>query len=222
MISSSKRTSWIDSTRSFAELDQSSSANGRAGSTTGFRSAVRRAGPVQFGERPSWIDHRIQLGRSPSWTSQVRRTAELDRPRDSDRPFAELDQSSSANGRAGSTTGFSSAVRRAGPVQFGERPSWIDRNPSSPRPRSSSPEIVSNSLLFRLDRRLLELSNSLTALAAEAFIISSLAVNPGPQRKLGFLDFPPIAEIDGVNFGSHSIGGRDDGFGSKHLYYHHD
>ncbi|KAF3488010.1 hypothetical protein F2Q69_00053460 [Brassica cretica] len=29
--------------------------------------------------------------------------------------------------------------------------------------------------------------------------------NPGPQGKLGFLDFPPITEIDGVNFGSHSL-----------------
>ena len=27
--------------------------------------------------------------------------------------------------------------------------------------------------------------------------------NPGPQGKLGFLDFSPITEIDGVNFGSH-------------------
>ncbi|KAF2570953.1 hypothetical protein F2Q70_00000355 [Brassica cretica] len=42
--------------------------------------------------------------------------------------------------------GFSSAVRRAGP-------SWIDRNPSSPRPPNSSPEIASNSFLLRLDRR---------------------------------------------------------------------
>ncbi|KAF3599817.1 hypothetical protein F2Q69_00036398 [Brassica cretica] len=49
--------------------------------------------------------------------------------------------------------GFSSAVRRAGPVQFGERPSWIDRNACSPRPRNSSPEIALNSFLFRLDRR---------------------------------------------------------------------
>ena len=32
----------------------------------------------------------------------------------------------------------------------------------------------------------------------------ALVDNPGPQRKLGFLDFPPITEIDGVNFGSHS------------------
>ncbi|KAF3556962.1 hypothetical protein F2Q69_00012426 [Brassica cretica] len=65
--------------------------------------------------------------------------------------------------------------------------------------------------------RLLELSNSLTALAAEAFIIScndcnaltrirnKIYRNSGPQRKLGFLDFPPITEIDGVNFGSHNI-----------------
>ncbi|KAF3512443.1 hypothetical protein F2Q69_00005883 [Brassica cretica] len=52
---------------------------------------------VSSSKRRSWIDRGIQLGRSPSWTSPVRRTAEL-------RSFAELDQSSSANGRAGSTT----------------------------------------------------------------------------------------------------------------------
>ncbi|KAF2547156.1 hypothetical protein F2Q70_00021055 [Brassica cretica] len=86
-----------DSARPFTELDQSILANGRAGSTAGVSSAVRRAGPVQFDERPSWINHGIQLGRSlswssparpfhriqldrsPSWTSPIRRTAELDR-----------------------------------------------------------------------------------------------------------------------------------------------
>ncbi|KAF3540469.1 hypothetical protein F2Q69_00022750 [Brassica cretica] len=41
---------------------------------------------------------------------------ELEQPWDSARPFADLDQSSSANGRAGSTMGFSSPVHRAGPV----------------------------------------------------------------------------------------------------------
>ncbi|KAF3498395.1 hypothetical protein DY000_02053636 [Brassica cretica] len=55
-------------------------------------------------------------------------TDELDRPQDSARPFAELDQSSSANGRAGSTAGFSSAVRRVGPVQFDRRLSVLDRS----------------------------------------------------------------------------------------------
>ncbi|KAF2563894.1 hypothetical protein F2Q70_00017387 [Brassica cretica] len=69
-----------DSARPFVELDQSSSANGRAGSTAGFSSAVRRARPVKFGERPRLIDNEIQLGRSPSWISPVQRTAELDRP----------------------------------------------------------------------------------------------------------------------------------------------
>jgi len=49
--------------------------------------------------------------------------------------------------------GFISAVYRAGPVQFGEQPSWIDRSPSSPRPRNSSPEIASNSFLFRINQR---------------------------------------------------------------------
>ena len=97
---------------------------------------------------------------------QLVETDKLDSPRESTRPFAELDQSSSANDRAGSTTGFSLDVRRAGPVQFGEWPSWIDhgiqlgrlpswinQNPSAPRPCSSSSDIVSNSLLFCLGRR---------------------------------------------------------------------
>ena len=30
-----------------------------------------------------------------------------------------------------------------------------------------------------------------------------LTKNLGPQDKLEFLDFPPITEIDGANFGSH-------------------
>ncbi|KAF3493666.1 hypothetical protein DY000_02052824 [Brassica cretica] len=135
--------------------------NGRAGSSAGFSTTVRRAGPVQFGERPNWIDRGIQLGRLPSridsgiqlgrlpsWTSPVWLTAEMDRARGSARPFPVLGQSSSVNGRAGSTTNG-----RAVLVHFGERPSWIDQNSPSPRPRSSSPEIVSNSLLFRLDWR---------------------------------------------------------------------
>ncbi|KAF2564935.1 hypothetical protein F2Q70_00017400 [Brassica cretica] len=51
---------------------------------------------------------RIQLGRSPSWTSPVRRTSSSANGRagpktDSARPLVELDQSSSANSRAGST-----------------------------------------------------------------------------------------------------------------------
>ncbi|KAF3571331.1 hypothetical protein F2Q69_00058825 [Brassica cretica] len=94
---------------------------------------------VSSSKRTSWIVRRIQHGRSPRWTSPVRRTAELDRPWDSARPFTELDrqwdsarpfakldQYSMANGRDGSSTGFSSAVPRVGPVQFGEWPSWID------------------------------------------------------------------------------------------------
>ncbi|KAF2551719.1 hypothetical protein F2Q68_00034169 [Brassica cretica] len=99
-------SSWTSPVRRTAELDQTRIQLGRSPSwTSPVRSAVRQAGPVQFGEGPSWIEH-----------------------------------------------GFSSAVRQVGPVQFGERPSWIDRSPSSPRPLSSSPEIVSNSFLSHLDR----------------------------------------------------------------------
>ncbi|KAF3543836.1 hypothetical protein DY000_02007586 [Brassica cretica] len=57
--------------------------------------------------------------------------------------------SSSGDGLAGSTKTISSAIRQAGPktdsarsfaVQLGERSIWIDRSPSLPRPRNSSPE----------------------------------------------------------------------------------
>ncbi|KAF3602913.1 hypothetical protein F2Q69_00034902 [Brassica cretica] len=61
---------------------------------------------------------------------------------DSARPFAKLDLKQ-----------IPPTVRQAGPDQFGERMSWINRNPSSPRPRNSSPEIAANSFLFRFDQR---------------------------------------------------------------------
>ncbi|CAG7894464.1 unnamed protein product [Brassica rapa] len=57
---------------------------------------------------------------------QLLETNELDRPRDTAQVFAKLDQSSSENGRAELTTGFSSGVHRTGPVQFGERLSSIE------------------------------------------------------------------------------------------------
>ena len=79
-------------------------------------------------------------GRAESNADSARPFAELDQPSwangragsnaDSARPFAELDHSSSANGRAEST-----------------------RVCVLTRPRNSSPEIASNSFLFRLDQR---------------------------------------------------------------------
>ena len=124
------------------------------------------------------LDHRtrIQLGRSPSWTSQLGERPRLTQhgfslavhragPKmDSARPFAELDPTRIQLGRRAGPVQFGkrpswtqdrfgSAVRQVGPVQFGERSSWIDRNPSSPRPHNSSPEIALNSFLFRLDWR---------------------------------------------------------------------
>ncbi|KAF3566751.1 hypothetical protein DY000_02016037 [Brassica cretica] len=124
------------------------------------------------------LDHRtrIQLGRSPSWTSQLGERPRLTQhgfslavhragPKmDSAWPFAELDPARIQLGRRAGPVQFgnrpswtqdrfSSAVRQVGPVQFGERSSWIDRNPSSPRPHNYSPEIALNSFLFRLDWR---------------------------------------------------------------------
>ncbi|KAF2615022.1 hypothetical protein F2Q70_00011669 [Brassica cretica] len=80
-------------------------------------------------------------------------TNKLDRPWNSARPFAELDHVQFGEGPSWIEHRFSSAVCRAGPVQVGERPSLIDRSPSSPRPHNSSPEITLNSSLFRLNRR---------------------------------------------------------------------
>ncbi|KAG5378307.1 hypothetical protein IGI04_026149 [Brassica rapa subsp. trilocularis] len=58
-----------------------------------------------------------QLGHPPSWTSPVRRMAELDRPRDHlGHPSSWIDQVTS------------SAIRRAGLVQFGRWPSWNERD----------------------------------------------------------------------------------------------
>ncbi|KAF3497859.1 hypothetical protein DY000_02053907 [Brassica cretica] len=76
-------------------------------------------------------------------------------------------------------------------VQPAERACWTTRpfgesgQLACLRPVLVAPSfwIGSNLLLFRLDRR---------------------NQNPGPQGKFGFLDFPPITEIDGANFGSHN------------------
>ncbi|KAF2620951.1 hypothetical protein F2Q68_00039273 [Brassica cretica] len=109
--------------------------NGRAGSTAGLISAVRQAGPVQFGDlaRPfAELDQpRFQLGHSPRWTSPVQSSSANGRAgstTDPARPFAELDQPRIQLGRSPSwiNHGFSSAVRRAGPVHLGDRTSRIN------------------------------------------------------------------------------------------------
>ena len=104
-------------------------------------SAIHRAGPVQIGGWPSWIERAtgsairwagpVQLGGWSSWIECM----------------------------------TSSATHRAGPVQFGGWPSLIERMTSSAIrragtivlflscPQCSFPKIVSNSLLFRLDRK---------------------------------------------------------------------
>ena len=45
------------------------------------------------------------------------------------------------------------------------------------------------------------------------YLSLDLAENQRPQRKLGFLDFPPITEIGGVNFDSHSLALEEGGYG---------
>ncbi|KAF3557540.1 hypothetical protein F2Q69_00013735 [Brassica cretica] len=61
MVSSSKRTNWIDRG---IQLGRSPSWINH-----GFSSAVRRAGPIQFGERPSWINH--------EFSSAIRRAGQV-------------------------------------------------------------------------------------------------------------------------------------------------
>ncbi|KAF3543588.1 hypothetical protein DY000_02007290 [Brassica cretica] len=87
----------------------SSSADGRAGSTT------RPARPSAELDQK-----RDQLAHPPSWTSPVRRMAELDRKHD------QLGGWSSWIEHA-----TSSAIHQAGPVQFVGWPSWIDNTTSS-------------------------------------------------------------------------------------------
>ena len=66
-----------------------------------------------------------QLGHPPRWISQVRRMAELDRTRDQLGGRAGPVQFGGWPGWIESAT--SSAIRRVGPVQFGGWPSWNDR-----------------------------------------------------------------------------------------------
>ncbi|KAF3493586.1 hypothetical protein DY000_02053177 [Brassica cretica] len=98
---------------------------------------------VQFGERPSWINHGSSSanGRAGSTT-------------DSARPFAELDQVRFGERLSWINHGFSSAFRRSGPSPV-QRTAELDQPQilSSPRPRNFSPDIASNSLLFRLNWR---------------------------------------------------------------------
>ncbi|KAF3507718.1 hypothetical protein F2Q69_00006598 [Brassica cretica] len=117
--------------------------------------ATAKEQPVSNPNASTHPEETNPLGRSPSWTqdgfsSAVRRAGPKT---DSARPFSELDQSSSANGRAGTKT--DSVNGRAGPKTDSGRPfTEMDRlDLSSHRPIDSSPEIASNSFLFRLDRR---------------------------------------------------------------------
>ena len=102
------RPSWIDHT--------TRSADGQAGSTTW--PAIRLAEPIQLSGWPSWIDD--------TTSSAIRWARSTTRPA---RPSTELNQSSSADGRAGT-------------VML-----------SLSHPYSFFPEIRSNLLLSHLDRR---------------------------------------------------------------------
>ena len=57
-------------------------------------------------------------------------------------------------------------------------------------------------------RSTFSINSSLCLFIFSAFICHlslAFAWNPKPQGKLEFLDFPPITEINGVNFSSHSL-----------------
>ena len=124
----------------------SSSADGRAGSTKTTSSADGRAGTTKT---TSSAIRRAELdGRAGSTTGPAQPSAELDQSSSAvgragsntppARPSAELDQSSSASLIEHAT---SSAIRRAGPVQFDGWPSWTGRAGSNTRPARPSPEL---------------------------------------------------------------------------------
>ncbi|KAF2562923.1 hypothetical protein F2Q70_00017102 [Brassica cretica] len=78
---------------------------------TNATDAVVDYGEINVRKLPEQIFSSIKIERSRKTkksyqrsNGQLVKTDELDRPRDSARPFAEWDKSSSANGRAGSTT----------------------------------------------------------------------------------------------------------------------
>ncbi|KAF3592810.1 hypothetical protein DY000_02021960 [Brassica cretica] len=92
-----------NSARPFAELDQVQFGDRPSWIEHGFSSAVRRAGPSPD-QRTAEMDRtRIQPRRLPSWTKFSSANGRAGSNADSARPLAELDQSSSANSRAGST-----------------------------------------------------------------------------------------------------------------------
>nr|VDC96295.1 unnamed protein product [Brassica rapa] len=95
---------------------------------------------------------RDQLGHPPSWTSPVRRMAELDRPHNQlDHPPSWMDQVTS------------SAIRRAGLVQFGGWPRRNDRDVLVPSAKLLPRNLIKFALVSLRSEAPLELYDFKTA-----------------------------------------------------------